>query len=343
MPVAMLMTLYYAVILSVSAGEDQSNSEKVEVKVDGHSATETVKSDCGNRLQRLRCCLHMTAVHLHRALWGVALVICICFSWSGCTQLAKITIRRLNVPFTLTWFCCSRAFVFLISWIVLRDRFMGVRIVAAILAIGGIVMMTYADGFHSYSVIGISLVVGSALTAAIYKVLFKLVLGSAKLGEAAVYLTVLGGANLVFISAVPLMLLITGAEDFVSPRDLPWPSICGMSALLLVFNFLLNFGVLIKLPTLISLGVILSVPVNAVVCCYKFLNSVRIIAVSIICMGFLLLLLPEDWDQFLPQLRSMLHNREEPQESARDKHSETLHIRLREAKNCNTKTTPSLH
>lgn len=47
------------------------------------------------------------------------------------------------------------------------------------------------------------------------------------------YLTVLGGANLVFISAVPLILLITGAEDFVSPRDLPWPSICGMSALLL--------------------------------------------------------------------------------------------------------------
>lgn len=65
------------------------------------------------------------------------------------------------------------------------------------------------------------------------QVLFKLVLGNAKLGEAAVYLTVLGGANLVFISAVPLILLLTGAEDFVSPRDLPWPSICGMSALLL--------------------------------------------------------------------------------------------------------------
>ncbi len=65
------------------------------------------------------------------------------------------------------------------------------------------------------------------------QVLFKLVLGNAKLGEAAVYLTVLGGANLVFISAVPLILLLMGAEDFVSPRDLPWPSICGMSALLL--------------------------------------------------------------------------------------------------------------
>lgn len=41
---------------------------------------------------------------------------------------------------------------------------------AAILAIAGIVMMTYADGFHSHSVIGIALVVGSASVSALYKV-----------------------------------------------------------------------------------------------------------------------------------------------------------------------------
>lgn len=100
----MLMTLYYA-ILCVSAGEEQSSSEKVEVKVDGHSGTDL--SDCADKLQRLRCCLHLTAVHLRRALWGVAMVICICMSWSGSTQLAKITVRRLNIPFTLTWFSTS--------------------------------------------------------------------------------------------------------------------------------------------------------------------------------------------------------------------------------------------
>lgn len=45
-----------------------------------------------------------------------------------------------------------------------------VQIVAAILAIAGIVMMTYADGFHSHSVIGIALVVASASMSALYKV-----------------------------------------------------------------------------------------------------------------------------------------------------------------------------
>jgi len=44
------------------------------------------------------------------------------------------------------------------------------KIVASILAIAGIVMLTYADGFHSHSVIGITLVVASASASALYKV-----------------------------------------------------------------------------------------------------------------------------------------------------------------------------
>lgn len=48
--------------------------------------------------------------------------------------------------------------------------FLCLQIVAAILAIAGIVMMTYADGFHSHSVIGITLVVTSASMSALYKV-----------------------------------------------------------------------------------------------------------------------------------------------------------------------------
>lgn len=47
------------------------------------------------------------------------------------------------------------------------------QIVAAILAIAGIVMMTYADGFHSHSVIGITFVVASASMSALYKVLVR--------------------------------------------------------------------------------------------------------------------------------------------------------------------------
>lgn len=97
----------YVTIVVFILEDDQSKREKVEVKVDGRAPTATVKLENVTRGQSLRCCLHMTAVHLHQALWGVAMVICICLSWSGSTQLAKITVRRLNVPFALTWFSTS--------------------------------------------------------------------------------------------------------------------------------------------------------------------------------------------------------------------------------------------
>ncbi|XP_066553075.1 solute carrier family 35 member F3 isoform X2 [Amia ocellicauda] len=356
----------------------------------------------GGRRRLLHCCLHVSAAQARKALWGVAMVLCVCSSWTGSTQLAKLTFTQYDAPFTLTWFatnwnslffplyyvghlykaperqspkqryreccrffgddgltvkvfftkaapfgllwtltnylylqalrkinttdvsalfCCNKAFVFLLSWIVLRDRFMGVRIVAAILAIAGIVMMTYADGFHSHSVIGIALVVASASTSALYKVLFKLILGSAKFGEAALFLTILGGANFLFISFIPVILYFTKVEYFSSLDALPWGCLCGVAILLLTFNILVNFGIAITYPTLISLGIVLSVPVNAVVDHYTSdisFNSVRVIAVLIICLGFLLLLLPEEWDQTLLALLARLRRRrkEEPAEAA---------------------------
>ncbi|XP_064913858.1 solute carrier family 35 member F3 isoform X4 [Columba livia] len=359
-----------------------------------------------------RCCWKCSVTQLKKIFWGVAVVLGVCSSWSGSTQLAKLTFKKFDAPFTLTWFatnwnflffplyylghvfkstekqspkqrysvharlhlhylslclpclahrameccrffgdngltlkvfftkaapfgvlwtltnylylhaikkinttdvsvlfCCNKAFVFLLSWIVLRDRFMGVRIVAAIFAIAGIVMMTYADGFHSHSVIGIALVVGSASMSALYKVLFKLLLGSAKFGEAALFLSVLAAFNVLFITCIPVILYFTKVEYWSSFDIVPWGNLCGFSILLLTFNILLNFGIAITYPTLISLGIVLSVPVNAVVDHYTseiVFNSVRVIAIIIIGLGFLLLLLPEEWDVWVIKLLTRL-------------------------------------
>ncbi|KAM4828931.1 solute carrier family 35 member F3 isoform 2-T2 [Thomomys bottae] len=343
-------------------------------------------------------------VQLKKTWWGVAVVLCVCASWAGSTQLARLTFKTFDAPFTLAWFatnwnflffplyyaghvcksaekqsvkqryrdccglfgengltlkvfftkaapfgvlwtltnylylhaikkinttdvsvlfCCNKAFVFLLSWTVLRDRFMGVRIVAAILAIAGIVMMTYADGFHSHSVIGIALVVGSASMSALYKVLFKLLLGSAKFGEAALFLSILAVFNVVFVTCIPVVLYVTKVEHWSSFAHIPWGNLCGFSILLLTFNIVLNFGIAVTYPTLMSLGIILSVPVNAVVDHYSseiVFNGVRVIAILIIGLGFLLLLLPEEWDVWLVKLlaRLRVRKKEEAAEGAGD-------------------------
>ncbi|KAK5882281.1 hypothetical protein CesoFtcFv8_020883 [Champsocephalus esox] len=358
-------------------GEDHIR-DSVVGPTDTQAAGVVAGAESSSSKRKLHCCIRVTTVQVSKALWGVAMVMCVCSSWAGSTQLAKLTFKQFDAPFTLTWFatswnslffplyyighlcksperqtprqrfreccrffgddgltpkalrkinttdasalfCCNKAFVFLLSWIVLRDRFMGVRIVAAILAIAGIVMMTYADGFHSHSVIGITLVVASASMSALYKVLFKMVLGSATFGEAALFLSIVGSANFVFISFVPLILYFTHVEYIDSPGEIPWACFCGVAGLMFAFNVLLNFGVAITYPTLISLGIVLSVPVNAMVDLYTCeinFNTVRLIAVFIICLGFLMLLLPEDWDQCIIQLTTKLRKRDEPAEGS---------------------------
>ncbi|KAJ8794111.1 hypothetical protein J1605_019103 [Eschrichtius robustus] len=199
----------------------------------------------------------------------------------------------------------------------------GASIVAAILAIAGIVMMTYADGFHSHSVIGIALVVGSASMSALYKVLFKLLLGSAKFGEAALFLSILGVFNVLFITCIPVILYFTKVEYWSSFDDIPWGNLCGFSVLLLTFNIVLNFGIAVTYPTLMSLGIVLSVPVNAVVDRYTskiVFNGVRVVAMVIIGLGFLLLLLPEEWDVWLIKLltRLKVRKKEEAAEGGAD-------------------------
>ncbi|KAL7987558.1 hypothetical protein Chor_006477 [Crotalus horridus] len=259
------------------------------------------------------CCQTCSVIQLKKIFWGVVVVLGVCSSWECCrffgdngltlkaffTKAAPFgvlwtltnylylhAIKKINTTDVSVLFCCNKAFVFLLSWIVLRDRFMGVRIVAAILAIAGIVMMTYADGFHSHSVIGIALIVGSASTSALYKVicpkgevLFKLLLGSAKYGEAALFLSVLAIFNILFVTCIPVILYFTKVEYWSSFDAIPWGSICGFSVLLLIVDHYSSDIVF---------------------------NSVRVIAIVIIGLGFLLLLLPEEWDEWLIKLLTRL-------------------------------------
>ena len=38
---------------------------------------------------------------------GVAMVMCVCSSWAGSTQLAKLTFKQFDAPFTITWFATT--------------------------------------------------------------------------------------------------------------------------------------------------------------------------------------------------------------------------------------------
>ncbi|KTF84173.1 hypothetical protein cypCar_00027748 [Cyprinus carpio] len=225
--------------------------------------------------------------------------------WTLTNYLYLLALRKLTATDVSALYCCHKAFVFLLSWIVLKDRFMGVRIVAAIMAITGIVMMAYADGFHGDSFMGVALAVGSASTSALYKVLFKMFLGSANLGEAAHFFSTMGFFNLIFISCVPLILYFTRVEHWGSLSSLPWGYLCGVAGLWLAIDVLKH-------------EVIFSV--------------VRLAATCIICLGFLLLLLPEEWDTVTLRFLTTLADKK-TEEHGEELSESSVHTRSRSRAN----------
>lgn len=50
--------------------------------------------------------------------------------WTLTNYLYLLALRKLTATDVSALFCCNKAFVFLLSWIVLKDRFMGVRVMA---------------------------------------------------------------------------------------------------------------------------------------------------------------------------------------------------------------------
>ncbi|XP_067847659.1 solute carrier family 35 member F4 isoform X2 [Heptranchias perlo] len=255
--------------------------------------------------------------------------------WTLTNYLYLLALKKLTATDVSALFCCNKAFVFLLSWIVLKDKFMGVRIVAAIMAITGIVMMAYADGFHGDSIIGVALAVGSASTSALYKVLFKMFLGSANFGEAAYFISTLGFFNLIFISSAPVILYFTKVEYWSSFSALPWGYLCGIAGLWLAFSILVNVGVVLTYPILISIGTVLSVPGNAAVDLLKhevIFSVVRLAATTIICVGFLLMLLPEEWDEITLRFINRLKEKKN-EEQTEDVTESSVHTRSRSRAN----------
>nr|XP_046173849.1 putative thiamine transporter SLC35F3 isoform X1 [Oncorhynchus gorbuscha] len=220
--------------------------------------------------------------------------------WSLSGYLYLLALCRISAGDASAILCCSQGFIFLLSWIGLNDRFMGVRIVAVILSITGIVMMAYADGFHSDSITGVALAVGSASTTALYKVLFRKRVGEVQPGTASVLLSCVGLCCCVLLSWVCVILYLTHVEYWPPIQYIPWDALCVMASLLLAFNVLVNLGSVLAYPSLISLGMLLSIPANSAVDFYVAaapqLSQVRVAAAAIIGVGYLLLLLPGDWD-----------------------------------------------
>ena len=135
---------------------------------------------------------------------------------------------------------------------------------------------------------------GASLAAALYKVLFKVALGDGGLGAVNVHLFFLALINMLLFWPAVVALLETNAESVVW-ATVPWGFVMGSAALSLLFNLLVNVGVAVTYPLLVSLGTVLGIPLNAVVDSLTGMGSFpgeKIAGCVLVTLGFVLLVLP---------------------------------------------------
>ena len=125
------------------------------------------------------------------------------------------------------------------------------------------------------------------------QVLLKVRFKEASIYQMSLFLTSIGLFSTLFLWPIVLILHFTKVEDL--HQHIPWGFISASSALSVLFNFSINFGIAYTYPLFISFGTVLGIPINAVV--DVFVRKVDILnwkltAVDLIVGGFLLMLLP---------------------------------------------------
>lgn len=164
--------------------------------------------------------------------------------------------------------------------------------ISVTLAVGGVVLFMYSEGFSPGSLEGMILSIGAAIGAAIYKVCLKRRVGDAGIFQMGLFLTFLGLFNLLAFWPIVVILHFTHVEPL---SHVPWSYVCGSAGLGLLFNFFINFGIAFTFPIFISFGTILGIPINAIL--DSLVRKVpfegwKLTATDLIVGGFMLMLIP---------------------------------------------------
>ncbi|BES91716.1 solute carrier family 35 member [Nesidiocoris tenuis] len=228
-----------------------------------------------------------------------------CLLWVITNYMYIHSLRILQATEAMALFATNVACVYFLSWIILHKQFVGVRIVAVILCDMGTALLAYMDGItRSPTLCGVVLAAAAAAGSAVYKVLFKKVIGDASYGQVAMFFSLIGLFNAVFLWPLSLALYFMGAETIVWDY-IPWPLLFAAGGLSLVTNLLGNFGVAWTYDLFITLGLITAVPVSAaldVVFYHTHFFGMKLAGMILIAIGFFLVMFPDNWPTYITRL-----------------------------------------
>ncbi|OWF49558.1 putative thiamine transporter SLC35F3 [Mizuhopecten yessoensis] len=249
-------------------------------------------------LQELRCHvrLYYTDGEQHiRQYIGFSALFCILWSLIQYTYIRALDPKLLSPTGVAALYSTYHSFVYLLSWIVLFDKFVAIRILAMIFAISGMVLSAYAGGFGSTSMWGVILSAAASATMSVFKVLYKKFLGSPDYGQISFFTSLIGVGNVLCIWPVLLTLCLTKTE-LITYEIIPWGYITGSSISVCVLHMLLHYVEPALYDVFIGLGFLLGIFMSAFVD-YIWrgihFSGMEVAAVILTSFGILLVSLPD--------------------------------------------------
>ncbi|XP_055907214.1 solute carrier family 35 member F3-like isoform X5 [Eupeodes corollae] len=228
-----------------------------------------------------------------------------CILWIVTTYLYTLSLRVLFATDAMSLFATNVTCVYLLSWVILHEQFVGVRIVAVILCDTGIALLAYMDGItESPTLSGVVLAALAAAGYAVFRVMFRKVMGDPPVGQIAFTFTTLGFLNAALFWPVCVALYLTGTESMPS-EQISWVILLIASILLLVFHMLTQFSAAVTYNLFVTLGLITAVPVSGaldVVLYGATFAGMKLAGVILIAVGFFLVMFPENWPDYITRL-----------------------------------------
>nr|CAI5826399.1 unnamed protein product [Callosobruchus analis] len=228
-----------------------------------------------------------------------------CILWVGTNYMYIMSLRILPATDVMALFATNVSFVYLLSWVILHEQFVGIRIMAVIICDTGVALLAYMDGITGSPTLGgVVLATSAAAASAVYKVLFRKVVGDATYAQVALFFSLIGMLNAAFLWPLCLGLFLLGTES-LHWETLPWPALLAASCLSLVANLLGNFSVALTYDLFITLGLITAVPVSAaldVVLYDASFEGMKLAGMILIAVGFFLVMFPDNWPDYITRL-----------------------------------------
>ncbi|XP_011704876.1 PREDICTED: putative thiamine transporter SLC35F3 isoform X2 [Wasmannia auropunctata] len=228
-----------------------------------------------------------------------------CGLWVITNYLYILSLKILLATDVMALFATNVSCVYLLSWVILHEQFVGVRIVAVILCNTGIALLAYMDGITGSPTLGgVVLATAAAAGSAVYKVLFKKVIGETTFGQMSLFFSLIGLCNAALLWPICLALYFSGVET-IHWTKLPWAALLSASILHLVANMLGNFSIAITYDLFITLGLITAVPVSAaldVIFYGAYFMGMKLAGMIFIAVGFFLVMFPDNWPDYITRL-----------------------------------------